>query len=437
MVAQAILRAIVLSRPGASRASTGLARPARAGPSVFLCLLSAALVGLAPAFTLGPARGRTGRPRTSRRSLVAAEFAIAIVLLSGAGLFLRSLWNLQSVDQGFRPDRVLVVAAAASRAASMRPRSRAFKRCPVSRAPRSSATCSPQAPVSRPSPPKARSPSRYVSAATRSATVSSARSPRPFSAAASSRPATAATSPRSRSSTRPWPAASGLWPTPSAAVSAPAPVPGSPSSAWSAISAAKARRPSPSHRCSSPSCRTRPGARHPRPFHRRRPAPARARYRSGRARGRPVGAGLRDHHRRAPTRRLPRSPPAPDDARRRFLRHGPPDRGDRDLRPGAVFGDRAHSRDRHPRRHRRAGGEFFLLILREGMTLGFAGLCVGMLAALALSRAGASLLFGVVRDRPIDVPGGRRSAVGGGRGSCYFPARRAMKLDPVRALRLE
>lgn len=45
--------------------------------------------------------------RGTRRALVVAEFALAIMLLSGAGLLIRSLWAVQHVDPGFRPERVL------------------------------------------------------------------------------------------------------------------------------------------------------------------------------------------------------------------------------------------------------------------------------------------------------------------------------------------
>ena len=40
------------------------------------------------------------------------EFALAIVLLVGAGLLIRSLWSVENVDPGFRPERVLSVALA-------------------------------------------------------------------------------------------------------------------------------------------------------------------------------------------------------------------------------------------------------------------------------------------------------------------------------------
>ena len=48
----------------------------------------------------------SGRHRV-RRSLVVAEFALALALLAGAGLALHSFWNLARVDPGFRMDHLL------------------------------------------------------------------------------------------------------------------------------------------------------------------------------------------------------------------------------------------------------------------------------------------------------------------------------------------
>jgi putative ABC transport system permease protein len=44
----------------------------------------------------------------ARRSLAAFELAAAVVLVVGAGLLVRSFWNLQRVDPGFDPSRLLL-----------------------------------------------------------------------------------------------------------------------------------------------------------------------------------------------------------------------------------------------------------------------------------------------------------------------------------------
>ena len=56
--------------------------------------------------------------RTGRAVLVSAEVALAVVLLSGAGLLIKTLDRIRSIDLGFRPERLLVlrVPPAASQA---------------------------------------------------------------------------------------------------------------------------------------------------------------------------------------------------------------------------------------------------------------------------------------------------------------------------------
>jgi predicted permease len=48
-----------------------------------------------------------GRGPSLRSVLVVTQVTLSLVLLAGAGLFLRSLWNLQSIDKGFSGDNVL------------------------------------------------------------------------------------------------------------------------------------------------------------------------------------------------------------------------------------------------------------------------------------------------------------------------------------------
>jgi putative ABC transport system permease protein len=55
----------------------------------------------------GSGRGSTGRAGVLRSVLVVGEIAAAVVLLSGSGLLMRSLFALNNVDPGYRAERVL------------------------------------------------------------------------------------------------------------------------------------------------------------------------------------------------------------------------------------------------------------------------------------------------------------------------------------------
>ena len=52
--------------------------------------------------------GSLGRSR-ARQILVISELALSLVLMVGAGLLLRSFWDLFQVQPGFNPDRVMAV----------------------------------------------------------------------------------------------------------------------------------------------------------------------------------------------------------------------------------------------------------------------------------------------------------------------------------------
>lgn len=70
------------------------------------------LVRRAPSRPLhGADRGSADRGRRRAwRALVAAEVALAVVLLAGSGLLLRSLWEVLRQDPGFDPERVTAVS---------------------------------------------------------------------------------------------------------------------------------------------------------------------------------------------------------------------------------------------------------------------------------------------------------------------------------------
>jgi predicted permease len=90
-----------------------------------ITLVAGIVVGLAPAMTtlrrdLRPSGEEGGRSvsggaatRRIRRALVVAEFALAIVLLVGAGLLVRSWWYVTNIDPGFRSERVLMMELSA------------------------------------------------------------------------------------------------------------------------------------------------------------------------------------------------------------------------------------------------------------------------------------------------------------------------------------
>jgi len=81
-------------------------------------------------------------------------------------------------------------------------------------------------------------------------------------------------------------------------------------------------------------------------------------------------------------------------------------------------------------------GDIFRMIISEGLTLSLAGVAIGLVAAFWLGRAGSSLLFGVAPGDPLTFAAVSLLLTSVGAAACYFPARRAMKVDPIRALRL-
>jgi len=65
--------------------------------------LSASRVNLSELMKQGGTRGSTGASNQLRHGLIVAEVALAVILLAGSGLLIRSYLKLQGVDTGFNP----------------------------------------------------------------------------------------------------------------------------------------------------------------------------------------------------------------------------------------------------------------------------------------------------------------------------------------------
>ena len=82
-------------------------------------------------------------------------------------------------------------------------------------------------------------------------------------------------------------------------------------------------------------------------------------------------------------------------------------------------------------------GEIFRMILGEGLKLSLTGLMLGLFGALWLGQVASSLLFGVSATDPVTFSVVSSLLIAVALAACCFTARRAMKTEPIVALRQE
>jgi predicted permease len=113
------------------------------------------------------------------------------------------------------------------------------------------------------------------------------------------------------------------------------------------------------------------------------------------------------------------------------------------LATAGVFGVMAYSVSRRTREIGvrvalgASSGDVLGMILGQGLRTIFIGVAIGIVGSLALTRTIQSLLFGVTAADPLTFAGVTLLLVGAALLACYVPARRAMRVDPIVALRHE
>jgi cell division protein FtsX len=83
------------------------------------------------------------------------------------------------------------------------------------------------------------------------------------------------------------------------------------------------------------------------------------------------------------------------------------------------------------------GGDVLQMVLKQGAKMALVGVAIGIGAAFALTRLMTNLLFGVTAHDPMTFAAVAALLILVALLACYIPARRAMLVDPIVALRYE
>jgi putative ABC transport system permease protein len=82
-------------------------------------------------------------------------------------------------------------------------------------------------------------------------------------------------------------------------------------------------------------------------------------------------------------------------------------------------------------------GDVLRMVLRQGMTPVFVGICGGAVAALGIGQYVASLLFQVSPRDPVAFGTAAAMLLAVSAAACWIPARRATHVNPIEALRFD
>jgi ABC-type antimicrobial peptide transport system permease subunit len=82
-------------------------------------------------------------------------------------------------------------------------------------------------------------------------------------------------------------------------------------------------------------------------------------------------------------------------------------------------------------------GDVMRMVVGGGMKLASIGVAIGIAGALALASLVASMLYGVTPFDPVSYAATAGVLLGVAALACWVPARRAMRVDPLVALRQE